>query len=474
MMDAFFSRARMGTILLPTLVGVGCTIEGLPPDREPGSLNGGAAGADTNAEFGGAAGRSDESGGASTGGETDVHRPGNEGGAEATGGSAEAGQAAVGGRETQTGGSAQTGGMGQSGSDTGGQGAFGTGGSAAEGGALEAGGATTTGGWTSAGSGGRASGGASRGGASSTGGAATGGTGGPDSGGAATGGRSAGGTGGTATGGRSTGGSAGTGGAATGGRSTGGAPSGGSGGASSGGTGGTPTGGASATGGGSSVDCSGTMPTGGTDFCSVSTNGTAAGLEWYIWASIPNGDSCITVYDTPAFSARWNEPGNLLLRFGQDWGNAGKPYDQYASITAEFAFEKTGNGDGYSYIGVYGWSKNPCVEYYIVEDSFGGLPFDPYGATPKGSATIDGETYELFEKTVTLAGGSRCNVSTWSQFWSVRHKGRQCGTIPVKQHFDAWNGVGMLLGTLLETSILVEVGGGLGSIEFSTANVTAH
>ena len=38
----------------------------------------------------------------------------------------------------------------------------------------------------------------------------------------------------------------------------------------------------------------------------------------------------------------------------------------------------------------------------------------------------------------------------------------------------AWAAAGMTLGSVLEASILVEVGGGSGSIVFPTANVTAQ
>ena len=39
-------------------------------------------------------------------------------------------------------------------------------------------------------------------------------------------------------------------------------------------------------------------------------------------------------------------------------------------------------------------------------------------------------------------------------------------------HFTAWEGLGMSLGNMLEVKILVEVGGGNGSVEFPIANVT--
>ncbi|MBN1606577.1 MAG: glycoside hydrolase family 11 protein [Polyangiaceae bacterium] len=453
-------RIRVVTMLLPALVALGCRIEGLPPDPQKDSLDGGAAGAagaDTLATRGGGAGGPDASplGGASAGGESAVHRPGDEGGsgAKATGGSGEAGQDATGVGGTHTGGStgsARTGGTGQIGGE-GGQGASATGGAAADGGSVG------TGGTDGAGSGGAATGGRSMGGSAGSGGTATGGQGGAGSSGLPTGGSSGaptGGSGGTPTGGSS--------GAPTGG--SGGTPTGGSGGASTGGSGG------AASGGGSAVECSATMPTGGTPYCASYGSGTVAGLQWSLWSNGSGG--CVTTYSTAALGVSWNDSGDLLARIGLEWGSAGKPYDQYGPITAQFAHSKTGSSDGYSYIGAYGWSTNPCVEYYIVEDSYDTMPVDPGSTTNKGTADIDGGTYTLYTRNMNGTGGSACpGLSTWVQFFSIRHTARRCGQISISEHFKAWEGKGMSLGNLLEAKVFVEVWGGTGSLDFAVANV---
>lgn len=380
-------------------------------------------------------------------GTTTISPPPGAGGSQGTGGGA-----------SDVGGSSTAGG-----NATGGAGVGGT--NSPTGGALGAGGAPATGGLA-------ATGGKATGGMPATGGskAATGGSPPVTTGGTpATGGSKAG-TGGSppATGGAATGGKAATGGAtsaATGGKATGGA--------TSAATGGKAAGGAS-TGGGSAFSCQTTMPTGGTDHCGANTQGNAGGLAWSLWSNAVNSAACITTFNTTAFSARWGNSGDFLARVGLEWGNGGKTYDQYGTISADFSYTKTGTGGGYSYIGIYGWSTNPCVEYYIVDDSFNNFPFNAYNATQTGTATIDGEVYKLFRNSTTGTGGSRCSgVSSWNQFWSIRQKARQCGTITITQHFDAWKAAGMALGGMLEAKILVEVGGGTGSINFPVANVTA-
>jgi hypothetical protein len=250
-----------------------------------------------------------------------------------------------------------------------------------------------------------------------------------------------------------------------------------------GGVTGTSTGGVKGTGGSgpgsggstgtSVVDCNATMPTGGTDHCGQNTQGSAAGLSWSLWSNAINGNGCITTFSTPAFSARWNGNNDFLARVGLEFGNGGKTYDQYGTIKADFTFKKSGDAGGFSYIGIYGWTTNPCVEWYIVDDRWGSMPFNAYNASQKGTATIDDESYKLFQNKTNGTGGSRCSgVSQWDQYWSIRQKARQCGTITVTEHFKAWEAAGLALGGLLEAKILVETGGGSGSIEFPIANVT--
>lgn len=223
-------------------------------------------------------------------------------------------------------------------------------------------------------------------------------------------------------------------------------------------------------GGSTEVDCDAAMPSGGTAHPSNNASGKAGGLDWTIWSNGTGGS--ITTFDVPAFTATWNNSGDLLARLGVQWDNS-KTYDQYGTITAQFASKKTGTGGQYSYVGIYGWSTNPCVEYYIIDDSFNPMPVNPGNTTNKGEAMIDGGTYVFYTRDTQGTGGSKCSgVNNWVQFYSVRKTARACGEISITQHFDAWAAAGMTLGKMDQAQILIEVGGGTGSIDFSTASVT--
>jgi Glycosyl hydrolases family 11 len=266
-----------------------------------------------------------------------------------------------------------------------------------------------------------------------------------------------------------------TGGSATGGSNTGGrTPRGGTtgkGGATTntGGAGGTSTGSTAAGGSTVAIDCSAAMPTsGGTTHCGSNRTGKAGSLSWELWSNSLNGNACITYYSVPAFSAKWNNNGDYLARVGIEWG--GKSISSLGEITAEFTYKKAGSGGGYSYIGVYGWARSPCVEYYIIEDSFNGMPFNPWNMQQKGSATIDGEVYKFFSGQSGGTGGSRCGTP-FQQYWSVRQKGRQCGVMTISKHYEEWKKVGMSMDSILEAKVLVETGGGSGNVDFPIANV---
>jgi endo-1,4-beta-xylanase len=242
------------------------------------------------------------------------------------------------------------------------------------------------------------------------------------------------------------------------------------GGGGSSGAGGAATGGSSGGAGAVAIDCSAAMPSNGVQH-SGNTQGTLGNLAWSLWS---NGTGAtMTIFDTPAFRATWGpNSGDVLARFGLDFGNDGLTYDQYGPITAQFAETKSGTGGSYSYIGIYGFSTDPCVEFYIVDDSYSEMPIKPYSTTNKGTVTIDGGSYALYSGSVVSTGASSCRGSGWALFYSIRQTARTCGQIPITQHFNAWNAAGMKLGNLLEVEILAEVGGGTGSIDFPIANVT--
>jgi hypothetical protein len=214
------------------------------------------------------------------------------------------------------------------------------------------------------------------------------------------------------------------------------------------------------------------MPTGaGTTKTGTNVNGSANGLGYGIWTNGSGGS--ITVWDTAhAFSASWSESKDFLAHLGLDFRPA-KEWTTYGTITAEYSEVKSGTAGGFSMIGMYGWTQNPCVEWYINEDAWG-----RFGGGSGTSVDIDGGTYYIRTLQTNGTGGANAcesgHTGTWAQMISNRKTARTCGTITVSEHFAAWEKQGWKLGVLTSVHINVEVGGGTGKIDFPLANVTVQ
>jgi endo-1,4-beta-xylanase len=110
------------------------------------------------------------------------------------------------------------------------------------------------------------------------------------------------------------------------------------------------------------------------------------------------------------------------------------------TITYDATVEASGNW----YLSLYGWTKSPLVEFYIVE-AFGS--YDPSsGASSVGTAEIDGGTYTLLQTTRTNQPSIE-GTSTFQQYWAVRTEHRTSGSIDFAAHIEAWSGAGLELGS---------------------------
>jgi len=175
-----------------------------------------------------------------------------------------------------------------------------------------------------------------------------------------------------------------------------------------------------------------------------------------------------------AFKAEWNNARDYLGRAGYFW-NEGAPYTAYKNVFCDFNFTRSANGTGggYSYIGVYGWSLNPMIEWYIVDDWYGdgivGTAQMSRGAVKKGEFKVDGATYIVYQATRPAGSGNILGSNVpFTQYFSIRQTRRQCGTISVTAHFKEWEKLGLKLGSnMWEAKFLVEAGGGTGWFDAS-------
>lgn len=182
---------------------------------------------------------------------------------------------------------------------------------------------------------------------------------------------------------------------------------------------------------------------------------TADGYDYELWK-----DEGVTTFNVEPgggnFSCDWSDINNALFRRGKKY-DCTQTYPELGNIFVDYGADY--QPDGNSYFCVYGWTKDPLIEYYIVE-SWGswrppGAPFS------LGTVKVDGAVYDIY-KTTRYEQPSIDGTKTFDQYWSVRQTKPQGdgtkieGTISVSKHFDAWKKCGLELGTMYEVALTVE------------------
>ena len=185
-----------------------------------------------------------------------------------------------------------------------------------------------------------------------------------------------------------------------------------------------------------------------------------------------------------AFRTEWNNPRVYLGRVGL-FLDEGKPYTDYKNFYADYSYVRSANGTaGYcSYIGIYGWTKNPQIEWYIVEDWFGGdiLALDFLGTYKGDFQTSDGVEYKIYRNVRPPGSGNILgDGEAFPQYFSVRQRANHspetpmCGSVAITEHFAKWDTFDdMKMGDdLYEVKFLIEAGGGTGWFEATYLRLT--
>jgi glycosyl hydrolase family 11 len=163
-----------------------------------------------------------------------------------------------------------------------------------------------------------------------------------------------------------------------------------------------------------------------------SQTGTHDGFYYSFWKDSPGSvDFCLL--SGGRYTSQWSGVNNWVG--GKGWQIGSR---RTVSYSASFNSPR-------GYLTLYGWTTNPLIEYYIVENWGAYRP--PGGEGFMGTVVSDGDTYDVYRTQRVNAPSILDDSDTFDLYMSVRQHQRSAGTITTGNHFDAWASFGMNLGT---------------------------
>jgi hypothetical protein len=186
-----------------------------------------------------------------------------------------------------------------------------------------------------------------------------------------------------------------------------------------------------------------------TQLCNAQTinsnqTGTNNGFYYSFWNQGGDGSVSMTLGKDGNYSISWTDVTNFTA--GKGWAK-GSP-TRIINFTGSFV------GGNNGYLAVYGWTRNPLIEYYVVEN-YGS--WTPPGGKSIGTFSCDDGIYNIYQTTRTQQP-SIDGTQTFQQYWSVRTSKRSNGKVTFANHVAEWKSKGLVLGTSWDYQIVVTEG----------------
>lgn len=193
----------------------------------------------------------------------------------------------------------------------------------------------------------------------------------------------------------------------------------------------------------SEVDaCNDEMPTAAGEVHTVSgvnasaVTGRVMDTPWhYVVFQSGSGAGHMKYYDNGMFETQWNKLMEFSASMGLDYGLTSGVDASTKTYTADYSYKRTGSAQ-FSYIGIHGWTKDPDVEYFIIDDWFGGQIKSDLG-DKFDEISVDGDTYSIYAN--ARRGPTPTGNGPYLRIFSVRSTSRMCGHINISAHFKKWN-----------------------------------
>ncbi len=201
--------------------------------------------------------------------------------------------------------------------------------------------------------------------------------------------------------------------------------------------------------------------------------GEQDGYRYELWNQNSQGTACITLGSGALFSGEWDGVENYLARRGLGYDQTQEHQEIGTFYTTYNCNYNPSGSSGNSYLSVYGWTVDPLVEYYIIEDWRNWIPSMSGSASLKGSFDANGGTYDIIENT-RVNQPSIVGTATFQQYFSIRRSVRNSGTINISEHFNEWEALELDMGDMYEVSFVVEGYQNSGSFEFTELDVVVN
>jgi endo-1,4-beta-xylanase len=170
------------------------------------------------------------------------------------------------------------------------------------------------------------------------------------------------------------------------------------------------------------------------------STGTNNGFYYSFWKD--SGNASMTLHSGGRYASQWNSGTNNWVG-GKGWnpGNSSK----VVSYSGYYGVSNSQN----SYLALYGWTRSPLIEYYVIESYGSYNPASCSGGTDYGSFQSDGATYNV-RRCLRTQQPSIDGTQTFYQYFSVRNPkkgfGNISGTITFANHANFWASKGLNLG----------------------------
>lgn len=198
--------------------------------------------------------------------------------------------------------------------------------------------------------------------------------------------------------------------------------------------------------------------------------GEKDGYRYELWNQNGQGTACMTLGNGALFSGQWTGILNYLARVGLGYDQTQEHQEIGRFFTTYNCDYNPSSASGNSYLSVYGWTVEPLIEYYIVEDWRNWIPSMDAGATLKGTIDVNGSIYDIYQNT-RVNQPSIIGNTTFQQYFSIRRNKTNSGTINISDHFEKWESLGMDMGKMYEVSFVVEGYQSSGNFNFTELDV---